>query len=85
MINYFLRSLLVFQDSPFDMELEKMKEDEDSVNISMTAAAFFVLFASAFLLLLYFFLSEWTIWILVVIFCIAGVEVGLLRLCILIC
>jgi heme/copper-type cytochrome/quinol oxidase subunit 4 len=46
----------------------------------MTAAALFVLFASAFLLLLYYFLSEWTIWILVVIFCVAGIEVNLLCL-----
>lgn len=62
------------KESPFDMDIEKMNEDEESVNISMSAAAFFVLFASVFLLLLYFFLSEFTIWILVVIFCIAGVE-----------
>lgn len=62
------------KDSPFDMDMEKTREDEESVNISMSAAAFFAVFASVFLLLLYFFLSEFTIWILVVVFCIAGVE-----------
>lgn len=62
------------KESPYTMSTEKSQEDEEAVNISMNAAAFFVVFASAFLLLLYFFLSDLTIWILVVIFCIAGVE-----------
>lgn len=66
------------KDSPFDMDIEKTADDEESVNISMKAAASFVVFASAFLLLLYFFLSDFTIWILVIVFCIAGIE-GLLH------
>lgn len=62
------------KESPYNMSTEKSQEDEEAVSISMSAAAFFVLFASAFLLLLYYCSSDWTIWILVVIFCIAGVQ-----------
>ncbi|MCO5551840.1 hypothetical protein L7F22_005344 [Adiantum nelumboides] len=62
------------KDSPFDMDIEKTADEEESVNISMKAAASFVVFASVLLLLLYFFLSEFTIWILVIVFCIAGIE-----------
>ncbi|MCO5583116.1 hypothetical protein L7F22_037024 [Adiantum nelumboides] len=62
------------KDSPFDMDIEKTADEEESVNISMKAAASFVVFASVLLLLLYFFLSEFTIWLLVIVFCIAGIE-----------
>ncbi|KAH7421855.1 hypothetical protein KP509_13G078500 [Ceratopteris richardii] len=62
------------KNTDFNMAMEVAADDQESVNISVMAAASFVVFASIFLLLLYFFLSEFTIWILVVIFCLAGIQ-----------
>lgn len=46
-----------------------------SVDISTTAAILFVVIASCFLVMLYKLMSTWFIEILVVLFCIGGVEV----------
>lgn len=43
----------------------------------MASAVVFVVSASTFLLLLYFFMSASFIWVLIVLFCIGGVEVSI--------
>ncbi|KAG2726198.1 hypothetical protein I3843_01G098500 [Carya illinoinensis] len=48
--------------------------EKEVLDISAKGAIFFVIMASAFLLLLYFFMSSWFVWVLIVLFCIGGVE-----------
>ncbi|KAE8022781.1 hypothetical protein FH972_008555 [Carpinus fangiana] len=52
------------------------KEDfeKEILDISAKGAIFFVIMASAFLVLLYYFMSSWFMWVLIVLFCIGGVE-----------
>lgn len=47
------------------------------VDISTTSAILFVVFASCFLIMLYKLMSFWFIEVLVVLFCIGGIEVNL--------
>ncbi|KAK2459210.1 signal peptide peptidase [Trifolium repens] len=56
---------------------EKATDDSENeiVNIDTKGAVIFVITASTFLVLLFFFMSSWFIWILIVLFCIGGVEV----------
>lgn len=53
------------------------KEEDDSEILHITAwtAVGFVISASTFLLLLYFFMSAWFVWLLIFLFCIGGIEV----------
>ncbi|CAJ2631189.1 unnamed protein product [Trifolium pratense] len=55
---------------------EKATDDSENeiVNIDTKGAVIFVITASTFLVLLFFFMSSWFIWILIVLFCIGGVE-----------
>lgn len=53
---------------------ETDKDDEEIVEINMTSAVVFVITASAFLLLLYYFMSSWFVWLLIVLFCIGGIQ-----------
>ncbi|KAK7272815.1 hypothetical protein RIF29_13855 [Crotalaria pallida] len=55
-------------------ETAKYNFDKEIININARGAIFFVITASAFLLLLYFFMSSWFIWVLIVLFCIGGIE-----------
>ncbi|XP_019418622.1 PREDICTED: signal peptide peptidase-like 2 [Lupinus angustifolius] len=55
-------------------ETAKYDSDKEIVNIDTRGAIVFVLSGSVFLLLLYFFMSSWFIWVLIVLFCIAGIE-----------
>ena len=50
------------------------------VDINMTSAILFVVIASGFLILLYKLMSTWFVVLLVVLFCIGGVEVCILFL-----
>lgn len=50
------------------------------VDINMTSAVLFVVIASGFLVLLYKLMSTWFVVLLVVLFCIGGVEVCILSL-----
>lgn len=50
------------------------KEGPEFININVASAVLFVLFASGFLFLMYMFMSEWFLLLLVVLFCIGGVE-----------
>lgn len=48
--------------------------DKQVVNINLKAAVIFIISASTFLVLLFFFMSSWFLWLLIVLFCIAGIE-----------
>ncbi|KAL8149084.1 hypothetical protein AgCh_006185 [Apium graveolens] len=54
--------------------LETDEDDEEIVEINMMSAVVFVITASAFLLLLYYFMSSWFVWVLIVLFCIGGIQ-----------
>ncbi|KAK6145751.1 hypothetical protein DH2020_019620 [Rehmannia glutinosa] len=52
----------------------KQEEEKEILHISTKSAVVFVITASTFLLLLYFFMSSWFVWVLIVLFCIGGIE-----------
>ncbi|OMP03823.1 hypothetical protein COLO4_10186 [Corchorus olitorius] len=49
-------------------------DDKEILDISVKGAVVFVISASTFLVLLYFFMSSWFVWLLVVLFCLGGVQ-----------
>lgn len=49
------------------------------VDITMTSAMLFIVVASLFLVMLYKLMSHWFVELLVVIFCIGGVEVRMMK------
>lgn len=53
------------------------KETKDVIDINVLSAVLFVLLASAFLMLLYFYMSAWFMRVLVILFCIGGFEASL--------
>jgi hypothetical protein len=55
-------------------------ENKDVVDINVVSAFLFLVMASVFLLVLYKFMSQWFLILLVVLFCIGGFEVLLLSL-----
>ncbi|KAK3037560.1 hypothetical protein RJ639_031993, partial [Escallonia herrerae] len=54
-----------------------VKEDveKEFLDINARSAVVFVITASTFLVLLYLFMSSWFVWLLIVLFCIGGIEV----------
>ncbi|KAJ4954567.1 hypothetical protein NE237_011350 [Protea cynaroides] len=48
--------------------------EREIFDINVMGAVIFVITASTFLLLLYYFLSSWFVWVLIVLFCIGGIE-----------
>ncbi|KAK7358060.1 hypothetical protein VNO80_17359 [Phaseolus coccineus] len=61
--------------SPKSTMSEAGKDDpEEIVNIDTKGAVVFVITASTFLVLLFFFMSSWFIWVLIILFCIGGIE-----------
>ncbi|CAM6103447.1 unnamed protein product [Calypogeia fissa] len=69
--NEYYRRLKELPD-PYMMEPES--DEKDVVDISVASAVLFLVLASGFLLLLYLFMSQWFLLILVVLFCIGGAE-----------
>lgn len=55
-------------------ESSKADDDKEIVEINMMSAVIFVVTASAFLLLLYYLMSAWFVWVLIVLFCIGGIQ-----------
>ena len=51
------------------------REDKEIFEISAKGAAVFIVVASVFLLLLFYLMSSWITWVLIVFFCIGGIEV----------
>ncbi|XP_011656474.1 signal peptide peptidase-like 5 isoform X2 [Cucumis sativus] len=52
----------------------KDDSENETLDINVKSAIVFVITASSFLVLLYFFMSSWFVWLLIVMFCIGGVE-----------
>ncbi|XP_057957928.1 signal peptide peptidase-like 2 isoform X2 [Malania oleifera] len=52
----------------------KVDSEKEVLDISAKGAVVFVIAASTFLVLLYFFMSSWFVWLLIVLFCIGGIE-----------
>ncbi|WVZ52522.1 hypothetical protein U9M48_003570, partial [Paspalum notatum var. saurae] len=50
------------------------REDKEIFEISANGAIGFIIVASVFLLLLFYFMSSWFVWVLIVLFCIGGIE-----------
>ncbi|KAG5252083.1 signal peptide peptidase 2B [Salix suchowensis] len=48
--------------------------EKEVIDINVKSAIVFVITASTFLLLLYFFMSSWFVWLLIVLFCFGGIE-----------
>ncbi|KAK4404102.1 Signal peptide peptidase-like 2 [Sesamum angolense] len=57
-----------------DGAASKDAEEDEILQLSIKTAIIFVIIASSFLLLLYFFMSSWFIWVLIVLFCIGGIQ-----------
>ncbi|XP_047982141.1 signal peptide peptidase-like 2 isoform X2 [Salvia hispanica] len=55
-------------------ESDSGANDDGILHITMASAVIFVVSASTFLLLLYFFMSASFVWVLIVLFCVGGVE-----------
>ncbi|KAL5542920.1 hypothetical protein UlMin_010630 [Ulmus minor] len=60
--------------SPKESNSAKDDSEKEVLDISAKGAVVFVIVASTFLVLLYFFMSSWFIWVLIVLFCIGGIE-----------
>ncbi|KAG4395608.1 hypothetical protein GLYMA_20G248600v4 [Glycine max] len=60
--------------SPKSLSEAGKDDSEDLVNIDTKGAIVFVITASTFLVLLFFFMSSWFIWVLIILFCIGGIE-----------
>ncbi|PON66904.1 Peptidase A22B, signal peptide peptidase [Parasponia andersonii] len=60
--------------SPKESGTAKDDSEKEILDISAKGAVVFVIVASTFLVLLYFFMSSWFIWVLIVLFCIGGIE-----------
>jgi hypothetical protein len=50
---------------------------DDVIHINVLSAVLFLLLASAFLMLLYFYMSVWFMRVLIILFCIGGFEVSI--------
>lgn len=55
-------------------EIINRGNEKEIMEINAKGAVIFVIAASAFLMLLFFFMSSWFVWLLIVLFCIGGVE-----------
>ncbi|CAM8940667.1 unnamed protein product [Rhodiola kirilowii] len=55
-------------------ETHRTKASDEVLDLTVKGALVFLVTASAFLLLLYFFMSSWFAWLLIVLFCIGGIE-----------
>eukprot|EP00252_Welwitschia_mirabilis_P001910 TRINITY_DN1187_c0_g1_i1.p1 TRINITY_DN1187_c0_g1~~TRINITY_DN1187_c0_g1_i1.p1 ORF type:complete len:537 (+),score=69.41 TRINITY_DN1187_c0_g1_i1:196-1806(+) len=57
-----------------DISASKTETDKEVMHISSMSAVAFIIIASVFLVILYFLMSNWFVWILIVLFCIGGAE-----------
>ncbi|PRQ38041.1 putative mannosyl-oligosaccharide 1,2-alpha-mannosidase [Rosa chinensis] len=56
------------------MRTAKEDSEDETMVLNVAGAVCFVITASTFLLLLYFFMSTWFVWVLIVLFCIGGIQ-----------
>lgn len=52
----------------------KDDSEQEVLDINVKGAVFFIIIASTFLVILYFFMSSWFVWLLIVFFCIGGIQ-----------
>ncbi|KAH7531126.1 hypothetical protein JRO89_XSUnG0017800 [Xanthoceras sorbifolium] len=64
----------IFEHETSNVQTAKDDSEAEIIDISAKGAVVFVITASTFLVLLYFFMSSWFVWILIVLFCIGGIE-----------
>ncbi|KAK8938288.1 Signal peptide peptidase-like 2 [Platanthera guangdongensis] len=64
---------LALKDQP-SSGTNNRENEKEILEINAKGAIIFVISASVFLMLLFFFMSSWFIWLLIVLFCIGGVE-----------
>lgn len=67
--------LLCLQEEPELAVAHPVNGEKDVIDINILSAVLFLLLASAFLMLLYFYMSAWFLRVLVILFCIGGFEV----------
>lgn len=67
--------LLRLQEEPELAVAHSGNGEKDVIDINILSAVLFLLLASAFLMLLYFYMSAWFLRVLVILFCIGGFEV----------
>jgi signal peptide peptidase-like protein 2B len=65
---------LTRKETQDDISVSKVEPEEDVMHITTKAVVFFILISSIFLMLFYWFMSDWFVWILIILFCIGGVE-----------
>jgi signal peptide peptidase-like 2B len=53
----------------------RQDSEKEILEINVKGAITFLIAASVFLLLLFYFMSSWFVWLLIVLFCIGGAEV----------
>ncbi|XP_031474619.1 signal peptide peptidase-like 2 isoform X1 [Nymphaea colorata] len=63
---------LTRKESLSSVATTKDDTEEEALDISVKGAVIFILSASAFLLVLFFFMSAWFVWLLYIMFCIGG-------------
>ncbi|XP_077250447.1 SIGNAL PEPTIDE PEPTIDASE-LIKE 3 isoform X2 [Tasmannia lanceolata] len=68
---------LTRKDPPNAGTVNKDDLEKEILDINVMGAVVFIITASIFLVLLYFFMSSWFVWLLIILFCIGGTE-GLL-------
>ncbi|XP_073012986.1 signal peptide peptidase-like 2 [Typha latifolia] len=62
------------KDGPIAGANNSEHSEKEILEINAKGAVIFVIAASAFLLLLFYFMSSWFVWLLIVLFCIGGTE-----------
>ncbi|XP_072966175.1 signal peptide peptidase-like 2 [Typha angustifolia] len=62
------------KDQPNAELNDKGDSENEIIEMKTKGAIVFVIAASAFLIILYFFMSSWLVWLLIVLFCLAGAE-----------
>lgn len=67
--------ICIICQSPYQESDAGADKDDAILHITTISAVVFVISASTFLLLLYFFMSASFVWVLIVLFCLGGVEV----------
>ncbi|XP_054805927.1 signal peptide peptidase-like 3 [Prosopis cineraria] len=50
------------------------KDEDEIVSLDVKGAIIFVITASTFLVLMFFFMSSWFVWVLILLFCIGGIQ-----------
>jgi Signal peptide peptidase len=76
LLNSFFATVFGFgQDGANAGSYTREDSEKEVLEINVKGAITFLVVASGFLLLLFYFMSSWFVWLLIVLFCIGGAEV----------